>query len=88
MDIDNVVQRCSPGRFFPDFACQRIAHHNLAFMTEQIFQKLKFARGQFHGVAAASHFPSHDIHVEIEDLNAEAVELAATSTRNFEELGV
>lgn len=29
-----------------------------------------------------------DIHVELEDLNAEAVQLAATIKRNFEELGV
>lgn len=29
-----------------------------------------------------------DIHVELQDLNAEAVELAAKITRNFEELGV
>jgi type I restriction enzyme M protein len=29
-----------------------------------------------------------DIHVELEDLNAEAVELAATIKKNFEELGV
>lgn len=30
----------------------------------------------------------HDIHVELQDLNAEAVELAEKITRNFEELGV
>ena len=29
-----------------------------------------------------------DIHVELEDLNAEAVQLAATIKRNFEELGI
>ena len=29
-----------------------------------------------------------DIHVELEDLNAEAVKLAATIKKNFEELGV
>ena len=29
-----------------------------------------------------------DIHVELEDLNAEAVQLAATIKKNFEELGV
>ena len=29
-----------------------------------------------------------DIHVELEDLNAEAVELAATIKKNFEELGI
>jgi len=31
---------------------------------------------------------SRDSHVELEDLNAEAVTLAATIKRNFEELGV
>ncbi len=30
----------------------------------------------------------HEIHVELEDLNAEAVKLAAKIKRNFEELGV
>ncbi|NLN59752.1 MAG: SAM-dependent DNA methyltransferase, partial [Deltaproteobacteria bacterium] len=29
-----------------------------------------------------------DIHVELEDLNAEAVQLAATIKKNFEELGI
>jgi len=29
-----------------------------------------------------------EIHVELEDLNAEAVTLAATIRKNFEELGV
>ena len=29
-----------------------------------------------------------EIHVELEDLNAEAVQLAATIKRNFEELGI
>ena len=29
-----------------------------------------------------------DIHVELEDLNAEAAQLAATIKKNFEELGV
>jgi type I restriction enzyme M protein len=29
-----------------------------------------------------------EIHVELEDLNAEAARLAATIKRNFEELGV
>ncbi len=29
-----------------------------------------------------------DIHVELQDLNNEAVELAATIARNFEELGI
>ncbi len=30
----------------------------------------------------------HDIHVELEDLNAEAVKLAATIKKNFEELEI
>ena len=30
---------------------------------------------------------SHDIHIEWEDLNAEAATLAATIKKNFEELG-
>ncbi|MGD9971949.1 MAG: hypothetical protein AB7S77_02690 [Desulfatirhabdiaceae bacterium] len=30
----------------------------------------------------------HEIHVELEDLNAEAVQLAATIRKNFEELGI
>jgi type I restriction enzyme M protein len=29
-----------------------------------------------------------EIHVELEDLNAEAIRLAATIKKNFEELGV
>lgn len=29
-----------------------------------------------------------EIHVELEDLNAEAVQLAATIRKNFEELGI
>jgi len=29
-----------------------------------------------------------EIHVELEDLNAESVQLAATIKRNFEELGI
>ena len=29
-----------------------------------------------------------EIHVELEDLNAESVELAATIKKNFEELGI
>ena len=29
-----------------------------------------------------------EIHVELEDLNAEAVELAGTIKKNFEELGI
>lgn len=30
----------------------------------------------------------HDIHIELEGLNAEAVQLVATIQRNFEELGI
>ena len=37
---------------------------------------------------STSRKPCANIHVELEDLNAEAVQLAATIKKNFEELGV
>ena len=51
--------------------------------------------GRYVGVAPEEEDEDFDfeealreIHVELEDLNAEAVQLAATIKRNFEELGV
>jgi type I restriction enzyme M protein len=51
--------------------------------------------GRYVGVAPEEEDEDFDfeealreIHVELEDLNAEAVKLAATIKRNFEELGV
>jgi len=51
--------------------------------------------GRYVGVAPEEEDEDFDfeetlreIHVELEDLNAEAVQMAATIKRNFEELGV
>ena len=41
-----------------------------------------------HGLEGDIQQAMREIHVELEGLNAEAVELAATIKRNFEELGV
>ena len=38
--------------------------------------------------ASTSRKPCADIHIELEGLNAEAVELAAKIKKNYEELGV
>src|SRR5687768_3401778 len=65
MDVNDIVERGSARCFLPDIPREGIAHHNLAFVTHQIFQQLELSSRQLYHSAAASHSSSHDIEIQI-----------------------
>jgi len=71
--IDHVIQWSPPGRFLPDFASQSIPQYDLTFMPQQIFEKLKFPSRQLDSSTTTSHFPGHQIHIEIAETKTQGI---------------
>src|SRR5574343_914811 len=67
MHVDDVVEGCGALHLVPDVPRQHLAGNDLAFMSQQVFEKLKFAAREFDHMLAAVHLAGHQVHFEIVD---------------------
>src|SRR5688572_26225970 len=79
MHVDHIVERRSPRRFLPYILSERVTHDYLSFVSEEIFQQLKFSCREFNVPTAARHLAPYEVYVEIRERKAQRLSLLAAA---------